>query len=260
EIGDHCSVEDCGQIDFLPFKCDCCNRTFCLEHRSYVAHSCPNAGAKETTVIVCPICAKGMRLKPGQDPSEAFDVHQRTDCDPANYDRVHKKPRCPVSGCKEKLTTINAYRCKHCSQRVCLRHRDPGDHKCIEAQGGLGILSACTSMKRSRDCLSSAAAPSSTTTSATTTTKTTTTSRNRNLNDNGINSSNANPLIPPHLPELCPQCGASFATVERLIQHVEDFHPTAAAVPERSAAAAYRCYFCSRTFHDPVLLVQHSER
>ncbi|GLI62497.1 hypothetical protein VaNZ11_005129, partial [Volvox africanus] len=137
DVGDHCTVEHCRQLDFLPFKCDGCNRIFCLEHRSYVAHSCPNACAKEATVIVCPICAKSVHLKPGQEPNEAFDVHQRTDCDPTNYDKVHKKPRCPVGGCKEKLTTINAYRCKHCSQRVCLRHRDPGDHKCTEAQADL---------------------------------------------------------------------------------------------------------------------------
>lgn len=39
-------------------------------------------------------------------------------------------------------------------------------------------------------------------------------------------ASNANPLVAPHLPEVCPQCSARFATVERLIQHVEDFHPS----------------------------------
>lgn len=92
-IGEHCSVSHCGQVDFLPFKCDCCNRIFCLEHRSYAAHACPNSGSKETTVIVCPICAKSVRMTSGQDPNALFEQHTRTDCDPANYDRVHKKPR-----------------------------------------------------------------------------------------------------------------------------------------------------------------------
>ncbi len=136
--------------------------------------------------------------------------------------------------------------------------------------------------------------------------------------------SNANPLVPPHRPEVCPQCGASFESVERLIQHVEDFHPATAggasamaaggghgagaglsvvnplrgllgsttiaggsaptAPPSQAAAGAgagaapgllhsgaggaageggrevFRCYFCSQAFHDPVLLVQHSDR
>ncbi len=85
-------------------------------------------------------------------------------------------------------------------------------------------------------------------------------------------ASNANPLVPPHLPEQCPQCGARFASVDRLVQHVEDFHPThthqqparAAAsaawgVPQGASGAsdAYRCPHCAREFADAVLLVGH---
>ncbi|GIM05679.1 hypothetical protein Vretimale_10115 [Volvox reticuliferus] len=65
-------------------------------------------------------------------------------------------------------------------------------------------------------------------------------------NSNGItnnrhntnSNSNANPLIPPHLPEQCPQCGARFATVERLVQHVEDFHPSAAVASSSTLSGA----------------------
>ncbi|GIL62998.1 hypothetical protein Vafri_17155 [Volvox africanus] len=320
DVGDHCSVDHCRQLDFLPFRCDGCNRIFCLEHRSYVAHSCPNACAKETTVIVCPICAKSVHLKPGQEPNEAFDVHQRTDCDPTNYDKVHKKPRCPVGGCKEKLTTINAYRCKHCSQRVCLRHRDPGDHKCAEAQADLrqermsnyalfakpssgrrapasttptiaGPPAAAlppqsvprrldaqklhaAAVKQYEDPANSVrgtaarrqqlaqqtgaqqqsafqwpwqqqklAAPPSTAPNA----PPNIINSNSNSNGNGIttnqrnanSNSNANPLVPPHLPEQCPQCGASFATVERLVQHVEDFHPSAPVASSSALSGAH---------------------
>ena len=56
-------------------------------------------------------------------------------CDPTNYARVHKKPKCPVPGCKEKLTTINTYSCKSCSTEVCLKHRFPGDHDCTNRAG-----------------------------------------------------------------------------------------------------------------------------
>lgn len=57
-IGQHCSVDTCQQLDFLPFKCDCCSKVYCLEHRTYAAHQCPAAGTKECTVFVCPLCAR----------------------------------------------------------------------------------------------------------------------------------------------------------------------------------------------------------
>lgn len=41
-----------------------------------------------------------------------------------------------------------------------------------------------------------------------------------------------------HRGRICSQCGACFATVERLIQHVDDFHPSSAA-GVRSAAASH---------------------
>jgi hypothetical protein len=132
-IGQHCSAPGCGQLDFLPFTCDACAATFCLEHRAYGAHTCPAAAGRDADVIVCPICAKGVRLG-GRDANAVFDEHARSDgCDPRNYDRVHRKPRCPVPGCRERLTTINAYGCRRCGQRVCLKHRLEEDHGCSAA-------------------------------------------------------------------------------------------------------------------------------
>ena len=32
--------------DFLPFTCDACRKTFCLEHRTYSSHSCRDAGQR----------------------------------------------------------------------------------------------------------------------------------------------------------------------------------------------------------------------
>ena len=28
-LGEHCAVQECRQIDFLPFTCDCCKRVYC---------------------------------------------------------------------------------------------------------------------------------------------------------------------------------------------------------------------------------------
>lgn len=142
-IGEHCSVASCMQIDFLPFKCDACSRTYCLDHRTYTSHSCTSAQGKSSEVIVCPMCAKGIRLQPGQDPHIAFDAHTAQDCDPSNYAKVHKKPRCVVSGCKEKLSTVNRFTCKKCNQKVCLKHRHGDDHKCEAVQGMCLAITPC---------------------------------------------------------------------------------------------------------------------
>jgi hypothetical protein len=53
-----------------------------------------------------------------------------------------KKKKCPVPGCREKLTTINTYTCKACKQAVCLKHRLEGDHKC-PGKAGAGIACCC---------------------------------------------------------------------------------------------------------------------
>lgn len=134
-LGSHCSVPDCRQIDFLPFKCDCCSRVYCLQHRTYASHTCEKAGSQETSTIVCPICAKAVKLNATDDPYAVFDRHTQTDCDPTNYAKVHQRPRCPVKGCREKLGAINTYTCKECSSQVCLKHRFPDDHQCPGKSG-----------------------------------------------------------------------------------------------------------------------------
>ena len=61
---------------------------------------------------------------------------------------MHRKPRCPAAGCKEKLTSINSYTCKECGITVCLKHRLPTDHACpgkaavaVAARSRLGLQS-----------------------------------------------------------------------------------------------------------------------
>ena len=73
-LGQQCSLPDCQQNDFLPFRCDACEKVFCLEHRTCKAHTCPN-GDRDASVIICPLCAKGIRMLPQEDPDSAFDRH-----------------------------------------------------------------------------------------------------------------------------------------------------------------------------------------
>jgi predicted nucleic acid binding AN1-type Zn finger protein len=134
-IGTHCAHDGCGQLDFLPFKCDECSKTFCLAHRSYQAHNCAKAKDKDTKIILCPLCAKSIRITSSNESAvaEAFAVHTNTDCDPSNYERVHNKKKCPVPGCKTKLTESNTYECKICGKAVCMPHRFEKDHLCTGA-------------------------------------------------------------------------------------------------------------------------------
>lgn len=68
-----------------------------MEHRSYNRHSCPKADKWDVTVVICPLCAKGVRLIPEQDPNITWEVHVNTECDPSNYDKVTKKKKMPCT-------------------------------------------------------------------------------------------------------------------------------------------------------------------
>jgi len=62
----------------------------------------------------------------GESIHVTFERHTQTTCDPTKY--PSKRNRCPVPGCKEKLTTVNVYKCKACRVEVCIKHRFGKDH------------------------------------------------------------------------------------------------------------------------------------
>jgi len=39
-LGGKCQLSYCKLKDFLPFECDKCKKTFCLEHKEYEKHDC----------------------------------------------------------------------------------------------------------------------------------------------------------------------------------------------------------------------------
>ncbi|KAF3332137.1 zinc finger AN1 domain-containing stress-associated protein 12 [Carex littledalei] len=127
DLGAHCEQEDCKQLDFLPFTCDGCQMVFCLEHRTYKAHSCPKSEHKSRTVVICETCSMSIEKKFGEEEKAVLTRHERSgSCDPAKK----QKPRCPVKRCKEVLTFSNCNTCKKCNLKVCLKHRFPSDHLC----------------------------------------------------------------------------------------------------------------------------------
>lgn len=128
DLGRHCSEESCYQLDFLPFECDGCKKVFCLEHRTYKAHSCANENHKDVRVLICTVCKKSVRAVFGESSEVTMKKHsQSSSCDPSS---VVRKPKCPVRGCKELLTFSNKYSCDSCRKVVCLRHRFPSEHAC----------------------------------------------------------------------------------------------------------------------------------
>ncbi|XP_068641004.1 zinc finger AN1 domain-containing stress-associated protein 12 [Aristolochia californica] len=127
DLGEHCQESSCNQLDFLPFRCDGCQKVFCLEHRSYKSHECTKANPNDRTVVVCEICSVSVERQGNEKDEIILERHAKSgDCDPSKK----KKPVCPVKRCKQVLTFSNSITCKDCHIKVCLRHRFPSDHGC----------------------------------------------------------------------------------------------------------------------------------
>lgn len=132
--GTHCALPECSQLDFLPFRCDRCGKSFCLEHFRYSAHQCPNAVGLDNHVLVCPLCRRSVPLQADEDPNRRWDLHVSTDCPyPNGRPSEKRQARCPVSGCKELLTASSSLVCQRCKKRVCLKHRYEDAHECISS-------------------------------------------------------------------------------------------------------------------------------
>ncbi|KAI8853879.1 hypothetical protein BC829DRAFT_381545 [Chytridium lagenaria] len=96
EIGTHCGIEDCKTLDFLPFNCNHCSTTYCLNHRLPQNHKCPNWNDQQNITDLPEI------------------VSTKKECEAANC------------GAKEKITS----QCTSCGKSFCLKHRHAPDHNC----------------------------------------------------------------------------------------------------------------------------------
>lgn len=274
-LGKHCSVDDCRQIDFLPFTCDCCQKVFCLEHRSYSRHQCPKANKNDVTVVICPLCAKGVRLIPKEDPNITWESHVNIECDPSNYEKATKKRKCPVPGCRELLTFSNTIKCRDCSIDHCLKHRFGPDHKCPgprKPESGFQFMSFLSqSRKEDARKVPGSSSPSSSKW-ATSFLKAASTVRasaeagisrlsnefSQALSVTGASSGGTSSQreSTSGLVEACPRCNLRFSSVAALVDHVEKVH-------ERNGVMKVTvdvCPKCSKGFRDPVKLVEHVER
>lgn len=112
-IGSHCQYAYCNQLDFLPFRCQSCTKTFCLDHRTEDGHKCANPGAwaarKREAELAKPSAGEGRRMR----------------------DLVSQKP-CADDACKTVVGTslVPGVHCANCNRDYCLKHRLREDHDC----------------------------------------------------------------------------------------------------------------------------------
>ncbi|KAJ5754719.1 hypothetical protein N7533_004262 [Penicillium manginii] len=114
-IGRHCQFEYCGQLDFLPFRCESCRSTFCLDHRSETAHKCTHAG-------------EWARRRNGNTTTQQ---ENRTVSEKPN---IYNSDQCAHVVCKTLINTLKdpAVRCPNCNRQYCLKHRLREEHDCAK--------------------------------------------------------------------------------------------------------------------------------
>lgn len=126
DLGTHCSLPDCRQLDFLPFKCEACGKTFCKEHFSYTKHNCSQV--KDRVVPTCPVCGRAVGMIDRQEDVDAVvNRHIENECE---LGKKSTKTKCEVKGCKEK--EFVKVECAMCHRNFCLRHRHASDHQCSD--------------------------------------------------------------------------------------------------------------------------------
>ncbi|ELR05375.1 hypothetical protein VC83_02508 [Pseudogymnoascus destructans] len=112
-IGSHCQDPYCNQLDFLPFRCESCFGTFCLDHRSETAHKCRKAGDW------------ARRRAAATAASSTSTGHTTLAVD---------TPRpCASPACKTVTRAAGrnpGVHCSGCNRTYCLKHRLKEDHDC----------------------------------------------------------------------------------------------------------------------------------
>ncbi|KAL7275895.1 hypothetical protein RUND412_001138 [Rhizina undulata] len=113
-IGKHCDLPYCHRLDFLPFVCESCKGTFCLDHRSETAHKCINEGQWAS--------ARNKEKAPSAAPS-----HQQQP-KPRNL----LEAKCAHPKCRTVINTTRdpGVNCQQCRRQYCLSHRLQDSHDC----------------------------------------------------------------------------------------------------------------------------------
>jgi len=128
-VGQQCSDEHCYLVDFLPFKCQHCSKSYCGEHFKPADHQCEKYDASKHDRVApsCPICNQPVAIPLGQDPNIKMTNHIERECGKGR-EEVSKVPRCANGKCHKVLYA--PIKCDTCRQQFCAEHRFPTTHKC----------------------------------------------------------------------------------------------------------------------------------
>ncbi|KMU91384.1 Zfand1 protein [Coccidioides immitis H538.4] len=126
-IGKHCQFEYCHQLDFLPFRCESCKKTYCLDHRTETAHKCPNAGE----------WAAARRRKEASATSNNNNNNRMLSPStllPNSKPTIYNSAQCSHPKCKTLIHTLQnpGVHCQNCNRHYCLSHRLREDHDCTK--------------------------------------------------------------------------------------------------------------------------------
>ncbi|CRG92781.1 hypothetical protein PISL3812_09848 [Talaromyces islandicus] len=116
-IGRNCQYEFCGQLDFLPFRCESCRGTYCLDHRTETAHKCAHAGE----------WARKRR-------EAAAGTFGTTNAKAKAKATVYNTDQCSHPTCKSLINTPTrvGVHCDQCNRNYCLEHRLGEQHSCAK--------------------------------------------------------------------------------------------------------------------------------
>ena len=117
-IGRHCEFEYCHQLDFLPFRCESCRKTFCLDHRTESAHKCSKEG-------------EWARRKRNQNNNGRGGT-ELASTSTTQKPNIYNSNQCAHVSCKTFVDTVQdpGVRCPNCNRQYCLRHRLQEQHDC----------------------------------------------------------------------------------------------------------------------------------
>ena len=165
-IGQQCSESSCLFVDFLPFKCQHCSKSFCGEHFQVAAHHCPEYDeSKHNRVapsceslalpsahmlihIPGPLCNTPVAIPPGEDPNIRMERHISTECSvmTGKSGRTRSQPVCARGKCGKVLYAPIA--CNVCSVILFVRVHPDAAPRPARSSTVLSIASQRTTTAR----------------------------------------------------------------------------------------------------------------
>ncbi|KAJ3523769.1 hypothetical protein NMY22_g11292 [Coprinellus aureogranulatus] len=120
-LGTQCAETHCLQVDFLPFKCTHCAKSYCQAHYKVEDHKCPDYEEFKYNRVApdCPFCHVPVAVPLDQDPNIRMELHFEKDC----VVILGEVPPRPTPRCSKKS----------CNEVHCVAHRFPAEHNCAKA-------------------------------------------------------------------------------------------------------------------------------